>query len=84
MSYVFQEWPKWITPHGQAPRIVHTADEEEAAHAAAKPSRPALVKTLEPEAPAAPEAPETPAAQDENSLVKLTMRRPGRPAKFRE
>ena len=79
--YVHAEFPKWITPHGQAPRIVHTADEEEAAHAAAKPSRPALVKTLEPEAPAAPGAP---AAQDENSLVKLTMRRPGRPAKLRE
>ena len=78
MSYVHQEWPKWVCPHGQAPRIVHTADEEEAAHAAAKPSRPALVKTPE------PEAPEAPAAQDENSLVKLTMRRPGRPAKFRE
>ena len=40
LPYQFVEFPKWVTPHGAAPAMVHTAEQEAAAMAAYVPPTP--------------------------------------------
>ena len=41
LPYQFVEFPKWVTPPGAAPAMVHTAEQEVAAMAAYVPPTPA-------------------------------------------